>query len=101
MTTPGSGAVGSRRFRVTHPHHPLFDREFDVVELQVRGQGGERAFFYGDNSENGRMESIPVEWTDMATQDPFVVLSAGQAYFRVEDLLRLVTLIESVTTPSS
>ncbi len=37
----------------------------------------------------------------MAAQDPFVVLSAGQAYFRVEDLLRLSTLIESLTTPSS
>ena len=62
---------------MTHPHHPLFDREFDVVELRVRGRGGERAFFYSDDREDGRMESIPVEWTDIAAQDPFVVLSAG------------------------
>ncbi len=71
-----------------------------MVELRVRGRGGERAFFYSDDREGGRMESIPVEWTDIAAQDPFVVLSAGQACFRVVDLLRLSALIESLTTPS-
>ena len=103
-TTPGSGAVAPdscQRFRVTHPHHPLFNREFDLVERRVHARGVERAFFYGEIGEIGRLETIPVEWTDMAAQDPFVVLSAGQAYFRVEDLLRLSTLIESLATPSS
>ena len=85
---------------MTHPHHPLIGREFDLVERRVRGRGIERAFFYSEGGEIGRMDSIPVEWTDMAAQDPFVVLSAGQAYFRVEDLLRLSTLIESLATPS-
>ena len=42
-----------------------------------------------------------MEWTDLAAPDPFVVLSAGQAYFRVEDLLRLSSLLESLTTPAS
>ncbi|MCP4966519.1 MAG: transposase [bacterium] len=71
-----------------------------MVERRVRGSGSERAFFYGKKGENGRLESIPVEWTDMAAQDPFVVLSAGQAYFLVEDLLQLSALIESLSTPS-
>ncbi len=69
-----------------------------MVECRLRGRGVERAHFY---HEDGRQESIPVAWTDLAAQDPFVVLSAGRAYFRVEDLLRLSTLIESLATPSS
>ena len=78
---------------MTHPHHPLSGREFDLVERRVRGKGGDRAYFYGDH---GHLGSIPVDWTDIAAEDPFVVLSAGRALFRVEDLLRLSALIESL-----
>jgi hypothetical protein len=40
-----------------------------------------------------------VEWTDLASEDPFIVLSAGQAYFRIEDLLRLRALLDNLTRP--
>jgi hypothetical protein len=79
---------------VTHPFHPLFGHEFDLVDHRIRGTGGLRAYFYDDE---GRLESIPVDWTDMAAEDPFVVLSAGRSLFRIEDLLRLSTLIASQT----
>ena len=78
---------------MNHPHHPLSGREFDLVERRVRGRGDERAYFYDDH---GDLASIPVVWTDIAAEDPFVVLSAGRALFRVEDLLRLSALIESL-----
>jgi hypothetical protein len=32
----------------------------------------------------------------MAPVDPFLVVAAGRSYFRVEDLLRLVELMEGV-----
>jgi hypothetical protein len=35
-------------------------------------------------------------WTDAGQADPFVVLSAGRAVSRFEDLLRLVKLIEDL-----
>jgi hypothetical protein len=36
--------------------------------------------------------AMPIAWTDEAAPDPFVALAAGRAYFRMEDLLRLVEL---------
>ena len=99
-TTPGSAAEDSpgscHRFRVIHPYHPLFGREFDLVDVRVQGTGGNRAYFFGDG---GDQESIPIGWTDRAAEDPFVVVSAGRAHFRIEDLLRLSSLIESLTSP--
>ena len=38
--------------------------------------------------------SISSHWTDLVVEDPFVVMSAGRSYFRVEDLLELARLIE-------
>ncbi len=82
---------------MTHPFHPLFERELSPIDRRIRGTGGDRVYFY---DEDGRLESIPVAWTDLAAEDPFVVVSAGRAFFRVEDLLRLSTLIESWTNPA-
>ena len=83
---------------MTHPFHPLFGRELSLVERRVRGTGGERAHFY-DN--HGRLESVPIAWTNLAAEDPFAVVSAGRAYFRVEDLLRLSALVESLDESGS
>ena len=82
---------------MTHPCHPLSGREFDLVDRRVRGRDIERAYFYNDH---GDTEGIPVVWTDLVAEDPFVVLSAGRALFRVEDLLRLSELIESLEAVS-
>lgn len=67
------------------------------MDRRIRGTGGDRVYFYDDD---GRLESIPVAWTDLAAEDPFVVVSAGRACFRVEDLLRLRALIDSWTNPA-
>ncbi len=80
-----------------HPFHPLHGREFRLVERRIRGTGGDRVYFYADHD---RLESMPVGWTDLAAEEPFLAVSAGRAYFRVEDLLRLSSLIESWTNPA-
>ncbi len=75
-----------------HPFHPLHGREFRLTDRRIRGTGGDRVYFY-----DGRLESMPVAWTDMAAEEPFIAVSAGRAHFRVDDLLRLSALLESWT----
>ncbi len=43
--------------------------------------------------EMGRLRSLLASWTDVAGQDPFSLASAGRSWFRVDDLLRLSSLI--------
>jgi hypothetical protein len=43
-----------------------------------------------------RIRSVPVGWTDVEPPDPFLVLAAGRAFFRVEDLLALAALVEEL-----
>ena len=42
------------------------------------------------------MAYFPSAWTDVGQADPFVVLSRGRAAMRLEDLLRLVKLVEAL-----
>jgi hypothetical protein len=87
-TTPqASGA--QRRFRVTHPYHPLSGCEFEVVTYR-HNWGEDRVYF---RDENGEAASLPASWTSLAAEDPFVAISAGRAHFRFEDLMRLVQLL--------
>jgi len=59
--------------------------------------GGQRVFFF---NQKGRESSVPLDWTDIAPQDPFVVVSAGRALFRVEDLLGLASLLGEIKNVS-
>jgi hypothetical protein len=74
---------------VTHPHHPLFGREFDLV---MRGQNWreDRAWFH-DGA--GCLRSVPANWTDLVADDAFNVVAAGRAAFRTQELLELVRLV--------
>ena len=40
-----------------------------------------------------RLRSLPASWTSTVAEDPFNVVAAGRAAFRVEELLELVRLI--------
>jgi hypothetical protein len=44
------------------------------------------------------MLSIDRALTDLGDPDPFVIVSAGRAVFRMEDLLQLVTVVGSHDT---
>ena len=51
----------------------------------------ERVCFH---DEQGRNCEIPLSWTNLAAEDPFVILSAGRSWFRFEDLLELARQIQ-------
>ena len=55
--------------------------------------GEERVWFH---DKNGRLQSVPANWTNAAEVDPFVVVAAGRSLFRITDLLELAQLIQGV-----
>jgi len=82
----------SKTFRIIHPFHPYKDIEFEIDHVK-RIAYERRVFFF---NTKGRKSSVPLYWTDIGPQDPFVTVSAGRALFRVEDLLGLVRLIGEI-----
>jgi hypothetical protein len=59
-----------------------------MLELVAQArEWGEERVYYRDLS--GRMRFLPARWTSMAAPDPFVLMAASRAYFRLEDLIRL------------
>ncbi len=77
---------------VTHPFHPWCGRQLAV--LYVRRNWGELHVTFVD--EHQELAYLPAAWTSAALPDPFVVVGAGRALFRIQDLLRLVTLVQAV-----
>lgn len=75
----------SEVFEVTHPFHPLFRQQFELVELRLNW-GEQRAYF---EDVDGRVKSLPARWTSVFPPDPVIVIGAGRAHFRVVDLLEL------------
>ena len=74
---------------MTHPFHPLHGREFELADRR-RTWGEDRVYF---QDERGELQRLPASWTSAGAADAFVSMSAGRAYFRVEDLLDLSALI--------
>jgi hypothetical protein len=88
--TTAPDAVHERRFfQVTHPFHPLFGREFELINIS-QCWGDERAFYI---DETDQVRSLPARWTDAVAVDPYVVIAAGRCDFRIADLLALVKFI--------
>ncbi|MEW6275701.1 MAG: DUF5372 family protein [Bacillota bacterium] len=79
-------------FQVTHPYHPLCGQEFELVTYR-QNWGEDRVFFH---DREGRLRSIPASWTSVGAIDPFVAVSAGRSFFRVEDLLALIALLQGI-----
>ena len=80
----------AQRFRVTHPFHPLFGREFEFPIFR-RDWGDDRVSY---RNESGSEASIPISFTDLRVPDPFVVMAAGRCRFRFEDLIELTKFVE-------
>ena len=76
-----------------HPFHPLYGESYEL--LSHRSNWGEDRVTFHDRE--GRLCSLPASWTSVVGPDPFVVLSAGRAFLRVEDLLALVELVRSLS----
>ena len=79
-----------KRFRVTHPFHPLFGSEFELLEYRTNW-GEDRVYFH---DSEGHLQSILAGCTDAAGIDAFVEISAGRCFFRYEDLIRLADLLK-------
>ncbi len=80
-----------QRVKITHPFHPKCGQELELVGYR-RSWGRECVDCY---DAERRLVTVPLQWTDATgVEDPFLVVSAGRSYFRVEDLLRLAELIE-------
>ena len=79
---------------MTHPFHPYSGRDFALVEILSSGTGGKERVHFDD--PEGRRTYVPIDCTDLAPVDPFVAAADGRAYFRVEDLLRLCALADSL-----
>lgn len=62
--------------------------------MAVRHNWGEDRVFFLDGE--GTQRSLPRGWTSAADPDPFVAVAAGRSAVRVEDLLALVELLDSV-----
>ena len=86
---PGTERVTST-FRITHPFHPLFDREIELV--CTRSVFGRRHVYFHKGDE--RLWTVPRAWTDLAPPDCFREMARGRSLFRPHDLLRLASLIE-------
>ena len=77
---------------MTHPFHPLFGREFELVTYR-RNWGADYVYFHDDQ---GRLKSLSTGWTSIGPDDPFEVISAGRSAFRTSDLLALVDLLDEL-----
>ncbi len=94
IAPPASGEA--QTFRVTHPFHPLRGRTFQL--LDCRQTWGEDRVYFQDDS--GQLARLPLQWTDVAPDDPTVVVGGGRAHFRYDDLCRLADLLTRLdTTP--
>jgi hypothetical protein len=82
--------VHQQRFRVTHPFHPWFGREFALVTYR-QNWGEDRVYFHDDA---GQLIGLPARWTSVCPSDPFVVLSVGRSPFCFAELLELARMIQ-------
>jgi len=91
-TTPGPNSE-TQTFEVTHPFHPLSGKIYELVIC--RQNWGEKRAYYHD--KEGRLRSIPMEWTNLAPVEPFVRVSAGRSAFQVTDLLEVSRLLVTLS----
>ena len=92
QSTASHQFFNNNTFKIIHPLHPLKNQEFEILSIKSP-HGEKRVFFY--NSED-RISSVPLDWTDAALLDPFIIVSAGRSHFRVKELLRLVHLVDDI-----
>jgi len=76
-----------KKFRVTHPFHPRYRKEFKVIGYRRTRLGNNFIFF--DNQ--GEKCFISAKWTDAPEEeDVFVIISAGRSCFCFDALYFVV-----------
>jgi hypothetical protein len=81
---------GAQVFTVTHPFHPLRGQTFDLLAVG-NNWGGDRVSYAGPE---GRLCTLPVEWTDVLEPDLVITVGAGRALFRTDQLQELRRLLD-------
>jgi hypothetical protein len=56
--------------------------------------GENRVYFHREGERH--LVSMPASWTNIVPEDPVVVLGAGRAVYRVQDLIELAELIKGL-----
>ena len=79
-----------QRCQITHPFHPSYGKEIQVVTVK-QTWGEDRAFYYQDD---GRITSLPACWTSVYKPELFNVISDGRSVFRFTELLELARLVD-------
>jgi hypothetical protein len=92
LSTTQSKEREKQFFRVTHPFHPLYDCEFELIEYH-QAWGEDRVYFL---DSSGQLQRLPGSWTDVVGEDPFVAVAQGRSPLRVKELLKLVDLVEQL-----
>ena len=82
---------------MTHPFHPRFGRRLPCVGRRYN-RHGERVLL---QDPEGAVWSVPPQWTDLASEDPEIVMGGGQALLRFVDLLELVELVARLSGGST
>jgi hypothetical protein len=63
---------------------------FDLLAVR-NNWGGDRVSYAGPD---GRLRTLPVEWTDIQEPDLVVMVGAGRAFFRTDRLRQLRKLVD-------
>ncbi len=95
MAPAASGEA--QTFRVTHPFHPRRGQTLQLVDCR-QTWGEDRVYFHDDA---GQLARLPLQWTDVVPDDPTVVVGAGRAHFRYDDLCRLADLLVGLQAASA
>ena len=91
-STATHGDLADTNFEITHPHHPLRGQKFKLITYR-HNWGEDRVYFH---NADGCLSSIPAGWTTVVAPDPFVAVAGGRCFFRYQDLLQLVDLMEKL-----
>ena len=78
---------------MTHPFHPLAGQRLEFVKRR-KNWSADRVYVY---DREGKLVTLPVEWTDVEVRDPFLVVAGGRSPFHITSLLELADLLERLT----
>jgi hypothetical protein len=80
---------------ITHPFHPDYGKQFDVISVQHCW--GEPRIRY--RRENGESWAVAISWTSLRPPDIFLEVSAGRSIVHPKDLRSLQQLVRSLGGP--
>jgi len=90
-TAPNPGDK-NQTIRITHPFHPLRNREYTLIVHKLNW-GEDRVSF---KDEKGDYHCIPSAWTDINPLDPYERNGNDHSYFRIDDLLEVIEVIRKM-----